>query len=58
MDIEQFAAQYGIRDEDIPYLLSAVAFDAYQRHVQSGSTEDINIAIRLAKQEIYRTATR
>ncbi|KAN0069079.1 hypothetical protein V8E54_012708 [Elaphomyces granulatus] len=55
MDIEQFAAQYGIRDEDIPELLSALAIDAYVRHVQSGSTEDIDIAVGLAKQRNYRT---
>jgi tetratricopeptide repeat protein len=55
MDIEQFAAQYGIRDED-PGRLSALAINAYKRHMQSGSTEDIDIAIALAKQGIYRTA--
>ncbi|KAN0067747.1 CHAT domain containing protein [Elaphomyces granulatus] len=53
MDIEQFAAQY---NEDIPDLLSALAIDAYERHRQSGGTEDIDIAIELAKQGIYRTA--
>jgi hypothetical protein len=55
MDIEQFAAQYGIRDEDedIPGLLSGLAINAYERHMQSGSTEDIDMAIGLAKQGIY-----
>src|ERR1700719_2785119 len=56
MDIEQFAAQLqyiGITDED---LLSVLAIASYERHVQSGSTEHIDIAIGLAKQGIYRTA--
>jgi hypothetical protein len=32
MDIEQFAEQYGIRDEDIPDLLAGLAIDAYERY--------------------------
>ncbi|KAN0078521.1 CHAT domain containing protein [Elaphomyces granulatus] len=40
MDIEQFAAQ------DIPKFLLASAINAYERHMQSGSTEDIDIARR------------
>ncbi|KAN0071674.1 CHAT domain containing protein [Elaphomyces granulatus] len=56
MDIEQFAAQYGIRNEDAPDLLSDLAICAYERHVQSGSIEDIDIAIGFAKLGIYWTA--
>ncbi|KAN0076282.1 CHAT domain containing protein [Elaphomyces granulatus] len=56
MDIEQIAARYGIEDEDIPNLLSAMALNAYERHVQSGSAEDIDRAVGLAKEGIYRTA--
>jgi hypothetical protein len=42
--------------EDIPDLLLALAIAAYERHVQSGGTEDIDIAIGLAKQGIYWAA--
>jgi hypothetical protein len=55
MDTEQVAAQHGFR-EDIPGLPPALAIDAYERHMQSGSTKNIDIAIGLAKQGIYRTA--
>ncbi|KAN0086950.1 CHAT domain containing protein [Elaphomyces granulatus] len=55
MDIDQFAVENGIRDEDIPDLIVAMAIDAYERHVQSGSIEYIDIAIALARQGIYRT---
>ncbi|KAN0071690.1 CHAT domain containing protein [Elaphomyces granulatus] len=56
MDIKQFAAQYGIRNEGVPDLLSAWAICAYKRHLQSGSIEDIDMAIGFAKLGIHWTA--
>jgi hypothetical protein len=51
MDIEQIVALYDIRDEDIPDLLSAMAINAYEKHVESRRTEDIDRAVGLAKEE-------
>jgi tetratricopeptide (TPR) repeat protein len=56
MDIEQYAAQYDIRDKVSVDVLAVAAIHAYEKHVQSGSTKDIDISIGLLKQGIDQTA--
>ncbi len=55
MDVEQYAAQYDIDEEDIPGLLSSIAIHAYEKYKQSGSRYDIDAAVGLTRQGISRT---
>ncbi|KAK2601561.1 hypothetical protein QQS21_004879 [Conoideocrella luteorostrata] len=49
MNIAAFMADTGIHTEDIPNLLSELAFSAYRKYRQTGRRDDISEAVFLAK---------